>query len=66
MRVHLSERLRPACGERRFRLRDAVGEREFELGDEQLLDVGSADVVCLFDLDYAEDLRDSRNINIKY
>ena len=46
----------PVCNERRADLRDAVGEGELELGNQQLLDVGTANVVGLLDLDDAENL----------
>ena len=40
----------------RARLGDTVGEGELELRDEELLDVGAADVVGLLDLDHTQDL----------
>jgi hypothetical protein len=33
-----------------------VGEREFEFGLEELLDVGTANIICLLQLDNAENL----------
>ncbi len=44
------------CDERRADLLDAVREGELELGDQQLLDVGAANVIGLLDLDDAENL----------
>ena len=43
--------------ERRTNLLDAVGERELELGDQELLDVWTANIVGLLNLDDAEDLK---------
>ena len=45
-----------ASSKRRARLGDTVGEGELEVGDEELLDVGTADVVALLNLNNLEDL----------
>ena len=44
------------CDEGRADLRDTVGKGELELGHQELLDVGTADVVPLLDLDNTKDL----------
>lgn len=46
--------------EGRADLGDAVGERELEARDEELPDVGAADVLGLLDLNNAEDLSSKR------
>ena len=50
------ERRRPVRDEGRADLRDTVGKGELELGHQELLDVGTADVVPLLDLDNTKDL----------
>lgn len=47
---------RPVGREDRPALDDSVRQREAEVGDEKLLDVGSADVGSLRDLDNTQDL----------
>lgn len=42
--------------ESRANLRNTVGKRELEAGDEQLPDVGAADIVGLLNLHHTEDL----------
>lgn len=44
------------CNKGRANLGDAMRKREFEIGNEKLLDVGSADVLGLLDLNHAENL----------
>ena len=51
------ERRRAASDEGRPRLGDAVGERELEAGGQELLDVGPANIVGLFNLSDTEDLQ---------
>ena len=41
-----------SCGD----LSNAVGKREFEVGGKELLDIWPADIICLGDLNDAEDL----------
>ncbi len=43
--------------EGRADLGDTVGKGELELGDQELLDVGAADILGLLDLNNTEDLR---------
>ena len=50
-----------ASSKRRARLGNTVGEGELEVGDEELLDVGTADVIGLLDLHHAENLCTSVN-----
>ncbi len=52
-----SESRGPVRNEGRADLGDTVGEGELELRDQELLDVGAADVLGLLDLDNTEDLR---------
>ena len=53
---HNLESRGPVRDEGRADLRDTVGKGELELGHQELLDVGTADVVPLLDLDNTKDL----------